>query len=93
MRDNNTCRAIPSTPGYISCDLEDRDDGYLPECVLPHGHDGEHAFRTPENLCVTWETNLYCDCEHCRKAEGDYCYSYSKISLTEFNEILKGQSE
>jgi hypothetical protein len=45
-------------------------------CVLPCGHDGPHEFVDASGRHWLWETDLECDCEHCMRAEGDYCSVY-----------------
>lgn len=45
-------------------------------CILPVGHDGPHLFIAKNGKKIHWETDLGCDCEHCRQANGDYCTTY-----------------
>ena len=50
-------------------------------CLLPVGHDGPHKFRDPNGEVWAWETDLECDCEHCRQADGDYCTIYWPLTV------------
>lgn len=45
-------------------------------CQLPMGHQGPHEFVSEFGVTYQWETDLECDCDHCMKAEGDYCTTY-----------------
>jgi hypothetical protein len=48
------------------------DDG----CLLPMFHEGPHEFRDREGELWRWETDLFCGCDWCMRAEGDYCTTY-----------------
>lgn len=45
-------------------------------CLLPEGHDGPHEFADQHGHRWLWETDLECNCEHCRTCEGDWCVIY-----------------
>ena len=48
-------------------------------CHLPVGHAGPHEFVAKSGMTYQWETDLECDCEHCRSADGDYCVIYWEV--------------
>lgn len=49
-------------------------------CILPSGHDGEHEFIGADLLLYGWETDMDCDCEHCRSDSVDqWCSVYRLI--------------
>ncbi len=61
------------------CSILFSDDPFLTDingCVLPDGHSGPHEFVDQRARVWQWETDLECDCEHCRECEGDYCTTY-----------------
>jgi hypothetical protein len=45
-------------------------------CCLPNNHKGPHEFRATDGVTYQWETDMECDCDHCMRAEGDYCTVY-----------------
>jgi hypothetical protein len=45
-------------------------------CLLADGHAGPHEFQDPSGQRWLWETDLECNCDHCRRCEGDYCTIY-----------------
>jgi hypothetical protein len=45
-------------------------------CILPDNHEGPHEYIARDGVAWQWETNLECDCEWCRRCEGDYCTIY-----------------
>jgi len=45
-------------------------------CVLAYGHSGPHEFVDQRGRYWLWETDMGCDCAHCRRCEGDYCTVY-----------------
>lgn len=45
-------------------------------CHLPEGHSGPHEFVSVDGDLYHWETDWECDCDHCRRCEGDYCIVY-----------------
>jgi hypothetical protein len=45
-------------------------------CILPDNHEGPHEYIARDGVAWQWETNLECDCEWCRRGEGDYCTVY-----------------
>lgn len=47
-------------------------------CALPNGHAEPHEFIATDGHTYQWETDLLCECDHCAKAEGDYCTTYWK---------------
>ena len=49
-------------------------------CRRPKGHAEPHEFVDQYGAIVQWETDLECDCDHCMKAEGDYCFTYWTVS-------------
>lgn len=51
-------------------------------CIFPIGHVGPHEFVTLDARHFQWETDLACECEHCMKAQGDYCTTYWEVSNT-----------
>jgi hypothetical protein len=42
-------------------------------CVLAKGHAGPHEFADSRGGRWLWETDMECNCAHCRRCEGDYC--------------------
>jgi hypothetical protein len=47
-------------------------------CLLPEHHEGRHEFVTTNGRTYLWEPLLTCECDHCRKCEGDYCTIYAE---------------
>ncbi len=45
-------------------------------CILDDGHDGPHEFVDKSGEHWNWESDLDCQCDHCRRNEGDYCTIY-----------------
>lgn len=45
-------------------------------CHLPIGHDGPHEFVSTNGDTYRWETDWSCDCDECKKDDGDLCYLY-----------------
>lgn len=45
-------------------------------CCLPIGHTEPHEFTATNGIVYQWETDFECDCDHCRRCEGDYCTVY-----------------
>ncbi len=45
-------------------------------CLLAEGHQGPHEFKDDRGRLWQWETDMACDCEHCRTCDGDYCTTY-----------------
>lgn len=45
-------------------------------CRLLVGHGGPHEFLSNRGIEYQWETDLECDCDHCIKADGDYCTTF-----------------
>lgn len=45
-------------------------------CVLAEGHEGPHEFVDQHGKHWLWETDWTCDCEHCSRCDGDYCFTY-----------------
>ncbi len=45
-------------------------------CHLPRNHAEPHEFVATDGRTYQWETDWECDCDHCMKAEGDYCTTY-----------------
>ncbi len=64
----------------MTCGTIFSDDGPGPKdadgCRLPVGHAEPHEFVAADNSVICWETDLTCDCDHCMRAEGDYCMIY-----------------
>lgn len=58
-------------PSYGGCDPKDKHG-----CILPNNHDGPHKFLDEDGQKWAWETDLNCSCEHCIKADGDYCADF-----------------
>lgn len=49
-------------------------------CILEDGHEGPHEFVAQSGEHWNWETDLTCDCYHCKRNEGDYCTVYWRKS-------------
>jgi hypothetical protein len=77
------CGILPERPEDL---LGRRNDGYLPECVLPAGHDGPHVFYTPEGKYFAWEEDKFCLC--CDPWDLDTCYDCWEVTV-EYVERLR----
>jgi hypothetical protein len=52
-------------------------------CILPVNHTGQpHEFVANDGTVYQWETDLECECDHCMRAEGDFCTTYWKKDQT-----------
>ncbi len=69
----------------------EREDGYLAECILPHGHRGPHVVKTPEGKFFAWEDDWDCDC--CEPEEADRCYIHWEIEEAEIPKLLKRRTK
>lgn len=58
-------------PSYGGSDPKD-----ATSCQRPVNHSGPHRFRCENGKTWRWQTDLSCTCEHCMKAEGDYCVDF-----------------
>ena len=47
-------------------------------CRLPISHEGPHEFAASDGTVYQWETDWACECDHCRRSDGDYCEIYWK---------------
>lgn len=47
-------------------------------CILEDGHTGPHEFISTDGEHWLWETDMECNCEHCMRCDGDYCFDYWK---------------
>ena len=82
-----TCGIIP--PRYYQM-IIDRDDGYLPECILEKNHGPQHVFRTPEGKFIVWEDDWECGC--CEPEEDDRCIVYGEIGESEIPNLPQGRT-
>lgn len=67
----------------MTCGILFENEGVGPKdedgCRLPVGHETPHEFVSKSGAVYCWETDLECNCAHCRRNEGDYCSTYWKL--------------
>jgi hypothetical protein len=76
------CWILPPRPEDM---IGPRQDGYMPECLLPKPHYTPHVFKTPEGKYIAWEDDMECGC--CEPDEDDRCAVFWQISKQEFEEM------
>jgi len=81
-----TCGIMPVRHRDI---IGDREDNYLPECILPHDRTCPCLIKTPEGRYFQWEDDDDCGC--CPPEEDDRCYLYWEVTKEKAEELLQGR--
>lgn len=59
------------------------------ECLLPHGHDGEHLSLLPNGTYLQWHTMPdWCHCEE----EDCQCFEYRHVTKATAQKVLEESS-